>query len=268
MRATAARPLPLMSENPTPAPAAPDYDLAALEQRQAALFKALANYQWDRSGDPYILPGAYGLALFHRFDELNSGKHSFIEAILVHEGGGEISSGMLPVEPLSPESINTAARVTESALLGPAAVIGSFVAGEPISQQTQTPPLHLQQEPAVESASPERRTGNPTDQDTPSPAATPQAQEPAVPAPDPAPVPTPPAATPAPVAAADPAPDAEEVEALLVALDGINNTKPAELKLLLSMFKDQFRVRGAFARAITTRERADWLAERIEGLKG
>lgn len=240
--------------NPTPAPAAPDHDLSALEQRQAALFRALSEYQANYP-DTDLCNGC--LALFYRIEVLSSGTH-YVEAVLGHEGGGHITSGLVPVDPFGYDLLQERCRLASDMVLG---ICASPAQSQP--QQPQKPcPLPLQQEAPVESAGPERRTDSPA-KDTPIEAAAPEAQ-----APDPEPAPAAPAAPPAP--AADAAPDADEVEELLAQLDVIVNSGEEgqnSVKLLVQMFKDQFRVRGAFARAITTRERADWLRERIQGLK-
>jgi len=213
------------SDEPTPAA---DFttDLAAIEYRQALLHAALAQYQ---AGIPDPKPlGAHGLAYYHRLVTRNDGSHS-LEAVLLHEDGGEISSGLLPVDSCDRADIFEAQRITLLLVVGP----------RPIAVCPTPAPvaLPLQQEP---------------------PAA-------AEPEPKPNPEPTP---APAPPPAADEPPTKDKISALIDDLDRVFNRRPTRVKELTAGFRAEFEIgpKTPVAKAITTRERLDWLRAAVNQL--
>lgn len=209
-----------------PTPADFTSDLAALEHRQSLLHAALAAYQ----SDPDCL-GDHGLALYHRLAVLN-GEHCIecIEAVLVHAAGGEISSGFLPLPGPGSEPVllTDLQRITADLLLGP----GRFMPEPSTTQKAQRlAPIPLQQEP------------------------------PAAAAPEPEPEPEPAAAAPEP-------PTKEEVAALAAALDRVFMRRPSAIKEMADRFRAAFGItaRTPIPKALTTRERADWIQSETDRL--
>lgn len=216
---------------PDPTPADFTSDLAALEHRRALLHAALAAFQAPSGPTPL---SEHGLALYHRLAVLN-GHHS-IEAVLVHAAGGEISSGFLPVDPYDHAGIREAQQLTASILV---AAVDAPDAPKPQQSQKARPiavcpaaapvALPLQHEP-------------------------PAAAEPEL------------DATPAP--APDEPPTKEEISALIDDLDRVFNRRPTRVKELTTGFREQFEIgpRAPVAKAITSRDRLDWLRKEVDQL--
>ena len=212
--------------------------LAALDQRQAALYSALAQYQHAAAGEALVHPGAFGLAVYHQLDQFNGS--TYLRAVLAHKDGGSLDSGP--------------ARIDSGDLALFPAELTCFVLGQPMaapsaSQQTQqpapvAPPLPLQQQ---EPACP-----------MPEPAQAPE-PEPACPMPEP---PAAPAVEP-PAPAVVAAPDPEEVEAALAALDELHQSKPEAVAEILKAYKAAHPIKVAFVRSLTSRARLETLQQLI-----
>lgn len=222
-----------------------DETISSLEQlsrRQAALFEALAQYQHAAAGEAVVHPGAFGLAVYHQLEQHDGA--TFLRAVLTHSEGGSLDSG--------PAAIHSAA--------GDVFPVGEFLArlvlGSPLlaastPQQTQQhAPLPLQQyEPAC-----------------PMPAPAPVVVTPPAPEPEPAcPMPAPAAPAVEPQAPADDAaPDPEEVEAALAALDELHQAKPDAVAEILKAYKLEHQIgRQPFVRSLTTRARVATLQQLI-----
>ena len=230
-------------------------DLLAIEAQQRALYSALADYQQAQAGEAYVVPGAFGLAVYHSATVTRDGVAA-IEAFLVHANGGMLSSGEVPITDWQQHSLIEARRITGAMVLGlplDAPGLDDVALFKPSSSK-QTQPARPK---AVASAGPERRTEQPTEQGTPlaepapAPAAPVVAAEPEAPAAPSAPGP------------ADAVSD-DEVSAVIDALDKIHGQDPEAVKSIVASFKAAFPIgRTSFARAITTRERLDWLTTTI-----
>jgi hypothetical protein len=235
-------------------PIAAPPDLLTIEAQQRALYSALADYQQAQAGEAYVVPGAFGLAVYHTATTTGAGGGA-IEACLVHAHGGMLTSGEVPIPDWQQHTIIEVRRITGAMVLGlPLNAPGLddvalFKASTSAKKQASAP--QLQQQAIASSSSGGGRT--PTVQNTP-------IAEPA-PEPDPAPVV---AAAPEPPAAADP-PSDDEVAAVMDALDRIHARDEAATKGIVTSFRNTFAIgRVPFARAITTRERIDWLTGTID----
>ena len=222
---------------PEPVPADFTADLAALEQRQALLHKALAAFQ---AGIPEPQPlGFYGLALYHRMAVVD-GAHS-IEAVLVHSAGGEIASGFLPLG--EPHEILGLQKITAELLLQRPWPYALFLSKP---QQSESP-IPWPNPCPVSEALPD---------EPPAAAAGPEPEPPAA-AVEPEPKPE---------ALPDEPLTAEEVAAIKDDLDRIFNCRPNSVKEVTAQFRATYEVgaRTPVAKAITTREHVAWLREQID----
>jgi hypothetical protein len=231
---------------PEPVPAGFTVDLAALEHRQSLLHAALAAFQ---AGIPNPQPlGAYGLALYHRLAVVNDA-HS-IEAVLVHSAGGEIASGFLPIDG---NTVSALQRVTADLLIS--APIRDGYVSLPIEFSTpQQAQSLIPCSVPVEGRGPIRF--DPAGSQPTAAAAGPEPESPAAEA----------EAEPEPEAQADEPPTAEEVAAIRDDLEHIFKRRPSKVKELTREFRTYFQVplRTAVPKAITTRERVQWLRQRID----
>ena len=197
----------------------PVWSLAALDQRQAALYSALAQYQHAAAGEALVHPGAFGLAVYHQLEQHDGA--TYLRAVLAHKDGGSLDSGL--------------ALIDSGDLALFTAELTGFVLGQPMAlssapQQTQQPvPLPLQQ------------------------------QEPACPMPEP---PAAPAVEPQ-APAEDAAPDPEEVEAALAALDELHQSKPEAVAEILKAYKAAHPIKVAFVRSLTSSARLQTLQQLI-----
>ncbi len=204
-------------------------DLERISRRQAALFEALAQYQHAAAGEALVHPGAFGLAVYHQLEQHDGA--TFLRAVLAHKDGGSLDSGLAAIH-------NTAGDVFPLAEFLDRLVLGFPLLTPSAPQQTQqpapvAPPLPLQQ------------------------------QEPACPMPEPAcPMPAAPAVEPQ-APAEDAAPDPEEVEAALAALDDFHQNKPEALAEIIKAYKAAHPIKVAFVRSLTTRARLETLQQLI-----
>jgi hypothetical protein len=218
----------------------PTWSLAALDQRQAALYSALAQYQHAAAGEALVHPGAFGLAVYHHLEQHDGA--TFLRAVLAHKEGGSLDSGLAAIH-------NTAGDVFPLAEFLGRLVLGSPLLAASAPQQTQqpapvAPPLPLQQqEPACPMPEP-----NPAPEPEP---ACPMPEPPAVPAVEPQ------------APAEDAAPDPEEVEAALAALDDFHQNKPEALAEIIKAYKTAHPIKVAFVRSLTTRARLETLQQLI-----
>lgn len=111
-------------------------DLLRYEAQSKALYKALAEYQGE-GGKSH--PSDFGLAVFHQVQRIDG--DDFIEAVLVHEEGGSITSGAL----LWDEGPLNAVRDVSSHL-----VLGVLPSAE--SDAAPAPPVAIQQDPPAPAA--------------------------------------------------------------------------------------------------------------------
>jgi outer membrane biosynthesis protein TonB len=218
----------------------PVWSLAALDQRQAALYAALAQYQHAAAGEAVVHPGAFGLAVYHQVERHDGA--TFLRAVLAHKDGGSLDSGPAAIN-------NTAGDVFPLAEFLSRLVLGSPLLTPSAPQQTQqpapvAPPLPLQQqEPACPMPEPapahEPEPACPMPQPPAAPAVEPQAQ------------------------AEDAAPDPEEVEAALAALDELHQSKPEAVAEILKSYKATHPIRVAFVRSLTSLARLQTLQQLI-----
>ena len=110
-------------------------DLLRYEAQSKALYKALAEYQGE-GGKSH--PSDFGLAVFHQVQRIDC--DDFIEAVLVHEEGGSITSGPVAFE----RELHLVAEI--SARL----VLGVLPSGE--SDAAPSPPVAIQQDPPAPAA--------------------------------------------------------------------------------------------------------------------
>jgi hypothetical protein len=218
----------------------PVWSLAALDQRQAALYSALAQYQHAAAGEAVVHPGAFGLAVYHQLEQHDGG--TYLRAVLAHKDGGSLDSGLAAIH-------NTAGDVFPLAEFLIRLVLGSPLLTPSAPQQTQQPaPLPLQQqEPACPMPEPAPVV------------VTPPEPEPACPMPEP---PAAPAVEPQ-AQAEDAAPDPEEVEAALAALDELHQSKPEAVAEILKSYKATHPIKVAFVRSLTSRARLQTLQQLI-----
>jgi hypothetical protein len=200
-----------------------NWSLAALDQRQAALYSALAQYQHAAAGEALVHPGSFGLAIYHQLEQ--HGGATYLRAVLAHSEGGSVDSGPARIDggdlALFPEALT-------SFVLGVRAPVLSA------PQQSQQDP-----EPACPMPAPVEIT------DAPAP-------EPACPMPAPAV----PAEPPAPAVEPEQQPEPEEVEEVLSDLDEINARTPDALKAILTAYKAAHPLgRTPFVKSLTTRAR-------------
>ena len=239
---------------PEPVPADFAADLAALEQRQALLHKALAAFQ---AGIPEPQPlGFYGLALYHRMAWKDCARSAAtdatvlgvlarsqagIEAVLVHAAGGEIASGFLPLG--EPHEILGLQKITAELLLQRPWPYALFLSKP---QQSESP-IPWPNPCPVSEALPD---------EPPAAAAGPEPEPPAA-AVEPEPKPE---------ALPDEPLTAEEVAAIKDDLDRIFNCRPNSVKEVTAQFRATYEVgaRTPVAKAITTREHVAWLREQID----
>jgi hypothetical protein len=221
----------------------PVWSLAALDQRQAALYAALAQYQHAAAGEAVVHPGAFGLAIFHQLEQHDGA--TFLRAVLAHKDGGSLDSGPAAIH-------NTAGDVFPLAEFLSRLVLGSPLLAPSAPQQTQqpapvAPPLPLQQqEPTCPMSA--------TDKDSLT-----VEPEPACPMPEP---PAAPAVEPQ-APSDDAAPDPEEVEAALAALDELHQSKPEAVAEILKSYKAAHPIKVAFVRSLTSRARLETLQQLI-----
>jgi hypothetical protein len=250
-------PEPVPADLPTPwsTPGPTTVDLATLEHRQSLLHAALAAFQ---AGIPNPQPlGAYGLALYHRLAVVNDA-HS-IEAVLVHSAGGEIASGFLPIKDADIEDVRRLRLLTTDLLVTSPWPSALYVSTPQQSQSLIPCPV------PVEGRGPIRL--DPAGSQPPAAAAGPEPESTAAAA---GPEPESPAAAaeaePEPDAQADEPPTAEEVAAIRDDLEHIFRRRPSKVKELTREFRTYFQVplRTAVPKAITTRERVQWLRQRID----
>lgn len=100
-------------------------DLILLENRQAALYAALAQYQHAATGEAAVHPGTFGLAIHWQREEPDS-----IRAILTHADGGSINSG--------------AALIGDRSLTNTCQGLGNLLLGFPMASR----PTSAQSDPA------------------------------------------------------------------------------------------------------------------------
>lgn len=110
-------------------------DLLRYEAQSKALYKALSEYQGE-GGKSY--PSDFGLAVFHQVQRIDG--FDFIEAVLVHEEGGSITSGLLAFDA---DLLTTCRWAT---LL----VLGFYTVTE--SDAVPAPPVAIQQDPPAPAA--------------------------------------------------------------------------------------------------------------------
>jgi hypothetical protein len=206
----------------------PNWSLAALDQRQAALYSALAQYQHAAAGEALVHPGSFGLAIYHQLEQHDGA--TYLRAVLAHKDGGSLDSGLARIDggdlALFPEELT-------SFVLGVRAVAFSA------PQQSQQDPKPVCPMPAPVEI---------TDA---------QAPEPACPMPaPPAPAAEPEPVAPAPAVEPEQQPEPEEVEEVLSALDEINARTPDALKAILTAYKAAHPLgRTPFVKSLTTRAR-------------
>jgi hypothetical protein len=220
------------------------HDLEQYQNRQAALYRALAQYQHAAAGEALVHPGAFGLAVVCRFDSTEE----TVEALLLHEGGGELSSGPLT---LASNWLEQASAQAVGLLLNP--LTPAIAAPEPSTPpKAQEPaPVEITEGPAPE---PEPACPMPA---PPAPALTLPAQQPAE---QPAELIIQGTATlqqpPAPAVEPEQQPEPEEVEEVLSALDEINAKAPDALKAILAAYKAAHPIgRTPFVKSLTSRAR-------------
>jgi hypothetical protein len=211
----------------------PNWSLAALDQRQAALYSALAQYQHAAAGEALVHPGSFGLAIYHQLEQ--HGGATYLRAVLAHSEGGSVDSGPARIDggdlALFPEELT-------SFVLGVRAVAFSA------PQQSQQDP-----EPVCPMPAPVDVTEAPAPE--PEPAC-------------PMPAPEVPATVkesltvepPAPAVEPEQQPEPEEVEEVLSDLDEINARTPDALKAILTAYKAAHPLgRTPFVKSLTTRAR-------------
>jgi hypothetical protein len=215
--------------------------LADYEARQAALYRALAQYQHAAAGEAVVHPGAFGLAVYHSLQADSS-----LETVLVHEDGGTVGS----ITRLGDETpdVELLAKLQTHLLLG-----------------------------AIEPVVVLRRSSAPAEAEQPAEPAPAPEPEPACPMPVlELPVQQPDvgeliiqgtaalqrAADPEPVTSDEPT--AEEVEAALGLLDALHGTKPDAVAAILKAYKLEHQIgRQPFVKSLTTRARIETLQDLI-----
>ncbi len=208
-----------MPLDPEPArPALTPPDLANYEARQAALYRALAQYQHAAAGEALVHPGAFGLAVYHQLERYDG---DFLRAVLVHCEGGSLDSGPARIDSgdlaLLPDELT-------ALVLGVRAPAPSAPAQ---SQAVEPAPVEVTEAPAPK---PEPAC--------PMPAAPEPAEQPDVTDTDDAP------------------PTEQEVEEVLSDLDAINLAAPDALKAILAAYKAEHAIgRTPFVKSITSRDR-------------
>jgi hypothetical protein len=105
-------------------------DLLRYEAQSKALYKALAEYQGEEGKSH---PSDFGLAVFHQVQRIDG--NDFIEAVLVHEEGGSITSGLLQFE----AELLTTCQFATLLILG--------VSPSLESDRPAVPPVAIQQDP-------------------------------------------------------------------------------------------------------------------------
>jgi hypothetical protein len=206
----------------------PNWSLAALDQRQAALYSALAQYQHAAAGEALVHPGSFGLAIYHQLEQ--HGGATYLRAVLAHSEGGSVDSGPARIDggdlALFPEELASF-------------VLGVRAPAFSAPQQSQQDP-----EPVCPMPAPVEIT------DAPAP-------EPACPMPAPqAPAAEPEPVAPAPAVEPEQQPEPEEVEEVLSDLDEINARTPDALKAILTAYKAAHPLgRTPFVKSLTTRAR-------------
>ena len=209
----------------------PNWSLAALDQRQAALYSALAQYQHAAAGEALVHPGSFGLAIYHQLEQ--HGGATYLRAVLAHSEGGSVDSG-----PARIDGGDLALFPEELASL----VLGVRAPAFSAPQQSQQDP-----EPVCPMPAPVEIT------DAPAP-------EPACPMPAPeVPATVKESLTveaPAPAAEPEQPPTEQEVEEVLSDLDEINARTPDALKAILTAYKAAHPLgRTPFVKSLTTRAR-------------
>ena len=102
-------------------------DLLRYEAQSKALYKALAEYQGEQGKSH---PSDFGLAVFHQLQRIDG--DDFIEAVLVHEEGGSITSGLTIFDGKVYDFVSRL-------------VLGVHPSAK--SDATHTPPVAIQQDP-------------------------------------------------------------------------------------------------------------------------
>lgn len=136
-------------------------DLLRYEAQSKALYKALAEYQGEQGNSH---PSDFGLAVFHQVQRING--YDFIEAVLVHEEGGSITSGFLQFD----ADLLTTCQFATLLVLGVSPSLESDFAPAPPVAIQQDPPA-----PAAAEAPPDPQEAPPDPQ--PEPDATPTAEQ-------------------------------------------------------------------------------------------
>jgi hypothetical protein len=201
-------------------------DLLRYEAQSKALYKALAEYQGDQGKS---LPSEFGLAVFHQVQRIDG--DDFIEAVLVHEEGGSITSGLLQFD----TELLTTCQFATLLVLGVSPSLESDFA--------PAPPVAIQQDP-------------------PAPAAAEAPPDPQEAPPDPQPEPD---ATPRVEQVSDATPTAEQVEEVMSLVDQLHQKDPTAMKGVAEAYWARFtRVgRQPLAKSITTMERQQFLVDHI-----
>ncbi len=110
-------------------------DLLRYEAQSKALYKALAEYQGEQGKSH---PSDFGLAVFHQVQRIDG--NDFIEAVLVHEEGGSITSGLLQFD----TDLLTTCQFATLLVLGVSPSLESDFA--------PAPPVAIQQDPPAPAA--------------------------------------------------------------------------------------------------------------------
>jgi hypothetical protein len=223
-----------MSHDPEPPPVGqPITDLDRYDARQAALYAALAQYQHAASGEAVVHPGAFGLAVYHELERLES--ETTLRAVLVHTEGGSISSGSAAFGQIAKDLFSLADQLTRFVLGIPQPPAPAAVPAPPAPAQAE--------EPEPQPVCPMPKLVLPAQQ-----------PEPAAPEPEPAKQPD--------VTDTDDVPTPEEVEATLGALDALHHRDPDALAALLKTYKAEQQLgRTPVAKSFTTRARLDAVAK-------
>jgi hypothetical protein len=214
----------------------PNWSLAALDQRQAALYSALAQYQHAAAGEAVVHPGAFGLAVYHQLEQHDGAM--FLRAVLAHNEGGSLDSGLAAIH-------NTAGDVFPLAEFLSRLVLGSPMLAPSAPQQSQQDP-----EPVCPMPAPVDVT------EAPAPEPEPACPMPAPEVPASAVKDSLTAEAAAPGVEPEQQPEPEEVEEVLSALDEINARTPDALKAILTAYKAAHPLgRTPFVKSLTTRAR-------------
>lgn len=198
-------------------------DLLRYEAQSKALYKALAEYQ-GKQGRSH--PSDFGLAVFHQVQRIDGG--DFIEAVLVHEEGGSITSGPVAFE----RELQLVAEISARLVLGVSPSVESYA--------TPARPVAIQQDPPAPSAA---AVPDPAGEDYASIQEAIEAEQP-----DPEAIPT-----------------AEHVEEVMSLVDQLHQKDPTAMKGVAEAYWARFtRVgRQPLAKSITTMERQQFLVDHI-----